>query len=316
MLAGPKASAASDVLHLKLATDMILVSSDELAARVLEGSEAGAPGSAPFLMASASLPVSTQSDPAAAAAYRPGFPQIIERFSFFPTMEGLSVGVGADYSSGKYGGTSRIDTVSIPLIVKYEAEKWGFKLTIPHVKVTESETYADNWGDIIHYHSTESGLGDIGAAVTYYAYDNPDFTAGVDFTGKIKFGTADTGKGLGNGKNDYAVQVNGYHTTDKVTVFGTAGYRILGQPAGATLHNVLYGSLGGGYKCDPSTRFGFALDQRQKSSERGSLLREFSVYVSYGYNKNWNVQGYLLKGLANGSPDFGGGAAVSHSLNP
>jgi len=244
------------------------------------------------------------------------FPAPIERYTFFPSVKGMSMSVGMEYKTGKYGSSSRFDTTYIPLAAKYETQQWAFKLTVPHIAVTESGTYINSSGEAVNYRVTHSGLGDIEAAANYYLYDNPDLTAGLDLTGKIKFGTADSQKWLGNGADDYAIQINGYRTAERFTAFGTIGYKVLGQPSWVRLHNVFFGTLGAGYKYDQSTQVGVALDQTQKSFDLGAPLRELSLYFSHGYNKNWNIQGYLLKGFADGSPDIGGGATLLYKPDP
>lgn len=272
-------------------------------------------GTGAFLLASAYAPAALQPD-LPDAATRTAVPPPIERSTFLPTLQGLSLTMGVDYSSGTYGGPARVDTVYMPLTLKYEWRRWGLRLAIPYVEVTESEVYVDRWGQVVDYSATNSGLGDISAAVTYYAWDNQDFTAGIDLSGKVKFGTADRQRGLGSGENDYSAQLNGYWSAGRFTASMSGGYKILGKPPRSNLHNVFYGSLGAGYKVSRFARMGVTLDQRQRSSVWGSPQREVSMYFSYGFGKNLNIQGYLLKGLADGSPDRGGGVTVMLGMNP
>ena len=231
-----------------------------------------------------------------------------------------SLTTGFDYSSGKYGTNDTTDILYIPLTGTYETGPWTLKLTVPYISITGAGNVNK---DIGRYKSTattatrttESGLGDVVGAATYNVFagtgTNPWL---VDLTGKVKFGTADEVKGLGTGENDYAVQTDVYKIIDKFTVFGTLGYKVLGSPAGITLDNVFYGSLGGGYKFTQQTSGGLILDMRQKASPTGSEQRELTAYVSHKINKSWKSQGYIVKGFADGSPDWGAGAMVTYGF--
>jgi hypothetical protein len=41
------------------------------------------------------------------------------------------VAVGAEYSTGKFGGTETTDTLYIPVVVRHETGPWVFKATGP-----------------------------------------------------------------------------------------------------------------------------------------------------------------------------------------
>ncbi len=109
--------------------------------------------------------------------------------------------------------------------------------------------------------TTESGLGDIVAGVTYNLIDQED-TSGwiVDLNGGVKFGTASASRGLGSGKTDYAVQANADKYFGAPYVSVGLGYKWLGEPTVVSYDNVVYGSLGGGYKFSKDTSFGASYD--------------------------------------------------------
>ena len=78
---------------------------------------------------------------------------------------------GVDSSSGKYGGSDTTEIRYVPFTLRYNAEPWQFKLTVPYV------TIRSTGGTIIGYddngvpirsgggaRSTESGLGDVVAS--------------------------------------------------------------------------------------------------------------------------------------------------------
>lgn len=230
----------------------------------------------------------------------------------------FSLTSGLDYSSGKYGGTQSTEILYIPLTGKYEVDRWTFKLTVPYVRITGPGGVTRDTG--VYKASgttrtTASGLGDIVAGASYNLYASGVANALlVDLTGKVKFGTADETKGLGTGKTDYSTQVDIYKTVNQFTAFGTLGYKVLGSPAGTQLHNVAYVSLGSSYKFTPQTSGGLILDLREKASATGAPQRELTAFVSHKLDANWKTQAYLVKGFADGSPDWGGGAMLTRAF--
>ncbi len=229
---------------------------------------------------------------------------------------------GVDYSSGKYGGTQATDMTYIPVIGKYESGPYVFKLTVPYIRVTAPSggtvVSVDANGILIKSSvgapATNSGLGDIVTGLSYNVLNDVPTLTVMDITGKIKFGTADANKGLGTGKLDYSLQADLYKTYDKATALASLGYRVLGSPAGVNLNNVWYGSVGGAYKFSQETSGGVMLDLRQPSTSAGVQMRELMVYATQKTGENSKLQGYVLKGLTDASPDWGIGAMVSIAL--
>jgi len=227
---------------------------------------------------------------------------------------GFSLTTGLDYSTGKYGGTESTDMLYIPVAGKYEADKYTLKLTVPYLQVTGPGNVVRDVGQIGPASTTrtkQSGLGDIVVAGTYDMYGGHANGTFVDVTAKIKFGTADEAKGLGTGKNDYALQADLYKTFGKNTVFGTLGYKVMGSPPGVTLNNVFYASLGAGHQYSQETSAGLILNLQEKAFPTGFPQQELTAYVSRKLGKTWKAQAYAVKGFSNGSPDWGAGAMFS-----
>jgi len=224
---------------------------------------------------------------------------------------GFSLTTGLDYSTGKYGGTETTEIYYVPVTGKYEADEYTLKLTVPYLEVTGPGNVLIDLGPIgpaSTTSTTQSGLGDIVVAGTYNMYEGRGNGTLVDVTAKIKFATADEAKGLGTGENDYALQADLYKTLGKNTVFGTLGYRVMGDPPGVTLNNVFYASLGAGRQYSQETSAGVILDLREKASATGYAQQELTAYVSHKLGKTWKAQAYAVKGFSNGSPEWGAGA--------
>jgi hypothetical protein len=67
-----------------------------------------------------------------------------------PRLDGLTVNVGMDYSTGTYGGTDRNTVISIPMSAKYTAGRFILRLSVP-------------WMDISGTGVVTSGIGGVGS---------------------------------------------------------------------------------------------------------------------------------------------------------
>lgn len=159
---------------------------------------------------------------------------------------------------------------------------------------------------------TEQGFGDIVAAVVYTPIDKGGLI--LDITGKIKFPTASEKKSLGSGKTDYALQAEIERSIGRAFVTGGIGYKWLGDPSGVSLRNVVYGSLGGGFKPSAQTTVGVAFDFAQAARSGGTAPREVSLYASQRLTKHIKLNGSLFAGLSDGSPDWGAGVSLGYNF--
>ena len=159
---------------------------------------------------------------------------------------------------------------------------------------------------------TESGLGDLIAGVTMYdVIDNRDLGIAMDVSGKVKFGTADEGKGLGTGENDYTVRADVYKFFEQFTLMGSAGYKVRGDPVDVDLENVFLASAGGVYSISDRARFGLVYDYRESAFIDGDAISEVSAFSSRRLNETWQIQLYAFTGFSDSSPDWGGGVLLT-----
>ncbi len=268
----------------------------------------------------------------------------LNAFATDAIADGFSVSVGGDYSKGDYGSSDSTNVFYMPFSAKYETGAFSYNLTIPWIRISGA-------GDIVpggfsgaggasgsgsvdcrkrgtgactnvvttpsiisttSSRSSESGIGDIVAAATYNALDGGDNGFIVDFTGRIKLPTASESKGLGSGKTDFAVQVNVDKNFNGPYVSTGLGYKILGEPNGVSYDNVIYGSLGGGYKLSKDTSIGVSYDWATAAVDGATRPHEFSIYGSHSISDNYKLSGALYAGLSDASPDVGGGLTLSY----
>ena len=227
-----------------------------------------------------------------------------------------SLTTGFDYSSGKYGGTTSTDILYIPVIGRYQTDEYYLKLTVPYISVSSAGSVVRGTGPIKKNTTTnittQSGLGDVVASAGYTVFENDKLL--LDLVGNIKLGTADASKNLGTGANDYSTQLDGFHTIKKTTSFATAGYKMIGAPAGINVNNIIYATLGFSQKISDTIRAGMLLDIAQSSSNISPGSRELSFFVSNKLNKTSKIQAGLMKGFSDGSPDFGFSVMITGAI--
>lgn len=237
----------------------------------------------------------------------------------------FGVSIGAEYSSGDYGTSTETDIWYFPLSFRYEQDRWFFRLTVPYLVVSGPGNVLIMGGSGMGGHQpgggtgggmggggsttasrTESGLGDIIGTVSYTLQRGDSGRPGIDLTGKIYLGTASETKALGTGENDYAVQLDLAQDVGAVTLFGTGGYRITGDPPGIDYKDVLYGTVGLERHFDRNT-LGAAFDLQQAVIPGGDAFAELTGYLTLRPDKSTKLNAYLLLGLTDAAPDWGVG---------
>lgn len=228
----------------------------------------------------------------------------------------FSITIGAEYSSGTYGGTTDTDIWYFPLIFRYEKDRWVFRAEVPYLFIQgPGDVQVVGGGGMgggmtgtstTGASRTSSGIGDIIGSVSYRLQPSSANRPAIDVTGKIYFGTADAAKGLGTGENSYAAQLDLYQEMGAATVYGSGGYLITGNPPGTDYQDVFYGTLGIEHPFESNT-LGVALDVQQAYLAGASAYSTLTGYLITRPDKTTKVTAYLLVGLSDGAPDWGVG---------
>lgn len=230
----------------------------------------------------------------------------------------FTVSTGLDFSSGKYGQDSRTETLVVPVSLKYEVDDWTFRAMIPRVDTRGPASVIGHGPDQVTIDPgktgtrTVSGLGDVVLGVGWNALQNGPWL--VELMAKVKLPTADSSKGLGTGHSDVSLQVDLYRAFGENTLLATLGYKRTGDPAGVALNDPVFSSLGWMSKLTSKTTVGSSVDYRQKLQDSGAPVREINGFMIYKLDRHWKLQTYLVKGFSRASPDFGGGAFISHAF--
>ncbi len=252
----------------------------------------------------------------------------------------FSLSAGANYSSGKYGTSNTTDIWSVPVTAEYDVDRWTFKLVVPYINISGSDNVIPGVGKVKNGNprgrglghviggvlpggggstgttasGSASGLGDIVASAGYELFTSADRTAGLDLTGKVKFGTADENKGLGTGKNDYGISLDTYKVVGDWTAFGGVGWMKYTSSQYIQLKNGFNANVGMGYKLGGSDDIGAYYYYRERIATGGAPQSEVTGYWNHKFNDSLRLQAYVLGGFTNASPDYGVGASLKYSF--
>jgi hypothetical protein len=251
--------------------------------------------------------------------YKIGSLIVITTCSCMAQAEGsFSFITGMDYSSGHYGQSEKTRITYVPFITKYVLnDQWTFKAVVPWLTIDgPGAVSADSriiTGTASSRRTRESGLGDIVLGTTYSALQFNDQKLYLDLGFKVKVPTASESKGLGTGKTDYTITADLYKTLDRLTLLGTVGYKVLGDPSGVNLYNVWFSTVGAVYKIDDKNNVGATLDLRQATTANNTGLREYTIFYSHKFDQRYKLQTYMVAGDTTSSVDFGAGAMLAIS---
>ena len=245
--------------------------------------------------------------------------------------DGLTLGIGADYSSGDYGSDTTTEIFSVPLSARYASGNWTFKASLPWLRVSGDPNVLPGLGNVVNLNprgrgrgglvgppppeeqarGTASGVGDLALAGTY-AFDTGG-PLGIDLTANAKIATADEDKGLGTGANDYGVALDLYRAFGATTVFGGVGYTMLGDSDFIDVDSVANANVGFSHPAGAGS-FGAVYDWRQAASSGFDDRSELTGFYSFAAGQAGKVQVYGVHGLSDGSPEWGAGVSYSHGF--
>jgi hypothetical protein len=194
---------------------------------------------------------------------------------------------------------------------KYTKQNLGeISLSIPYVVrngggVTADETVVS--GSAIS--NSANGIGDIQLKGRYYLIKETDVIPNIDLTGRIKFPSASRDRGLGTGEFDYGVGPSLYKRFGRYIVLLDQEVVFRQRPHGSTLKSIRYDyDVGLGYAFTSKFSGYFFVEGSSKTDifETASEAHLELVFSGvYRINQDYGINGYLLSGLTDGSPDFG-----------
>jgi len=159
---------------------------------------------------------------------------------------------------------------------------------------------------------TESGLGDMTLAGRVYLVDEDEYIPAINITGRVKFPTADDGRGLGTGEFDEGVGVEiSKQLTHDLIGYVDGGYTIIGEPTGSSFNNQWNYDVGMGYYVTDSLFTSVFYEEYAAIVSEAPNPRSvsFSLDLTPIPWLRLNAGGFV--GLSNGSADHGVNGGVS-----
>jgi len=256
---------------------------------------------------------------------------VLGLFAATATAGEYNFGTGAEYTEGDYGTGSDTSALYVPFTLGYNADQYGWSLTIPYLSVTGT-------GDVVYSRTgirepvtsssttttsgpgggstttstsskerTVSGLGDVTLSATYLPLPGGEGKTSLGVTAKVKFATADENKGLGTGENDYALELS----VGRDRLYGYLGYQLIGDTALTDYNDIAYGGLGLSVPAG-SWDIGGEYYTEQAVLDGVDPVSELTLSAGREAGKdNW-LKLYLIKGFTDSSPDWGAGLGVTH----
>jgi hypothetical protein len=252
----------------------------------------------------------------------------------------LSVGLGFEYATGKYGTDFTTDSIYVPLTVAlYPTKRLDFSVEIPYVYQSSSAVVAGMFrgaqmqamtsttamtvkalamgpgmtsANIANVNDSQSGLGDITVKAGYILVteDEKNYTPNLRPFVFVKFPTADKNKFLGTGEFDGGGGVEMTKWFADWYTFGEAAYRFQGKSSVIDVKNYLAYTIGAGYQVTDKFRPMFMLKGATPPAEESSALLEARLKLKYQVTKTAGIDGYVSKGITTSSPDYGVGVAA------
>lgn len=233
-------------------------------------------------------------------------------------IDKITLSTGMDYSSGDYAATSSTEIWYIPFSIKFEQSKLVYRLTIPYIRITGpgnvTGVEAAPTGASNNSRTSESGIGDIIAGVSYNLLPYQAKQVLLDVTAKIKIPVADESRGLGSGELDFYIQADAFYHLNQINYFATIGYKIYGDPPGINYRDSIYLSVGSSYSFIKKLSAGIIYDFREAAFAGNSNPSELTFFASKRLSAKKSLLAYIVKGLSKGSPEWGIGISFSHAL--
>lgn len=228
-------------------------------------------------------------------------------------QDGLTLGIGTDYSTGDYGSNTTTDIWSVPFTARLVAGEWTFKASMPWLRVSGDPNVLPGLGTVTNLNPgsgdrTATGFGDLALAASWTLPTGTPL--GVQLTANAKLAIADEDKGLGTGANDYGVAVDLYRAFGATTWFGGAGYTWLGDSQFIDVEAVSNVNAGFSHAVG-NGNLGLLYDWREAASSGFDDRSELTAFYGFPAGKSGRFQVYALRGLSDGSPDWGAGLSYS-----
>ena len=236
-----------------------------------------------------------------------------------------SLSTSFNYSTGDYGTGEDTELIYVPFTFGVRLDRFGLGLTVPYLRQTSQTVTVTGGGVAVRKDkqarlatvpstviSTEDGLGDVLLRASFVVLNEQPLLPEIEPYLKIKFPTADEGRGLGTGEFDETIGVDLSKTfLERLTGYLTLAYTVVGSPPGAGLDNSFGWSFGAAYTvAQPVSVFAF-IDGATAIARRQDDPLELRVGAELRLTRILKLTGSFTKGLSDGSADWGFSAGLA-----
>lgn len=215
--------------------------------------------------------------------------------------------------TGDYGGEEDTTVSYITETLKYTHSRVGeLSVSVPYVfregnGVTAGETVA-----VTTIPEDADGIGDVLVKGRYYLVPETQTMPGIDLTGRVKFPTADENEGLGTGRYDAGGGVGLTKRFGKVLALADTEVIWRDRRPNSSLKRTRWDYAAGlGYPFTPKLSGYVFYEGSTKPSPNSEAPSELVYAVVYKVKESFSVNGYVLQGLSDGSPDVGGSVGAT-----
>ena len=179
--------------------------------------------------------------------------------------------LGAQHSSGTYGGTQIVATRNALLTLAYDSVSWGAMISGSYFSSGASDPNVAQGG---------TGLGDTYVGLSYHQMIKD---AMVTYFGTVKLATASTE--IGTGAHDTTLGVAANVPLGRIMGFVTLGYTITGDTGTATYNDIKNASLGLGMTLNPSWFIASSYNYADAYIEGSHATQSVGIFSSYAFSK-------------------------------
>lgn len=165
-------------------------------------------------------------------------------------------------------------------------------------------------GDAPGARDSESGLGDIFLKGEYDLLMEPLNGFDLVLEGNVKLPAASESKGLGTGELDVGIAAEPGRTLGGIYYYCRVGYTAVGEPSGADFNNPFLYEGGMGFDASQDLYMTLSLEGRTSIDDGVDNPLEAVLSGDYRLRPDLSLNGCLLVGLSDGSPDLGLGVGL------
>ncbi len=229
---------------------------------------------------------------------------------------GLTLSGTPEYTEGKYGTRHTTDILYVPFVVDWSVtDRFDLSLTLPYLREHGRDIIATIGGGVVRTplgrHAstgrarTEEGLGDMLLEAGYVLLEEKGLRPEVRGFAEIKFPTADSRRGLGTGAFDETMGLGLEKTFAKWTTSVEVRYVFVGSPHRTSLDNSVGWSAEVAYDATPWLRLSSRLEGATAVVRHEPDPLDLRIVAKVKVSDRVKLKAGAIKGLSNGSPNFG-----------